>query len=338
MVQRRTPQTDNQESSHFPELVTRDSQMRSLLNMARVVAQSDTNVLILGDSGTGKELLARGIHRLSHHANGPYLAVNCAAIPGDLLEAELFGWEKGAFSGAVASRAGRFEQANRGSLLLDEIGDMPMTLQAKLLRVLQSREVDRLGGTAPIPIDARIMATTHRDLRTMVEEGGFREDLFYRLSVFPLILPPLKERVGDVRMLAEHFTRLFARGRPLSEGAARRLESHPWPGNVRELENVVRRAAILAYESDRIEEEHIQLEVISRPVEPMVEVGDTVHDMERKLILKTLEACNGNRTRASRMLDISTRTLRNKLKEYVDKTTKNNPWENKILEQYAQGA
>ncbi len=298
------------------EIITGDETMKRLLRTASEVARTDTTVLITGESGTGKELLARYIHRQSSRRDKPFVAVNCAAIPDNLLESELFGHERGAFTGALDKKAGKFEIADGGTLLLDEIGEMPLPLQAKLLRVLQEREIDRVGGKGPVPIDIRVIATTNRNLEEEVEKGGFREDLYYRISVFPLELPPLRERKGDVRLLSEFFLKKHAlqygkRLNGFSEDAFDYLYTRSWRGNVRELENVVQRAVLLS-----------RSEVIERADLAMGkggaarENGKTLKEMEREMIIRTLRATNGNRTRAAKCLGITVRTLRNKLNEY----------------------
>ncbi len=324
-------------SGHDDAPVVQDGAMRALLDRAAQVARSEASVLITGESGTGKEVMARHIHAASRRARGPFVALNVAALPESLLESELFGHEKGAFSGAVAARRGKFEQADRGTILLDEIGEMAPHLQAKLLRAIQEREVDRLGGSAPVKIDVRILAATHRDLATEVREGRFREDLYFRLNVVSLRIPPLRERHADILPLAEHFARRYAQvnGLPLrglSVPAQALLLAHPWPGNVRELENALHRAVLLA-EGREIGAEAIELapvspfHVVSAPelmpvvVRPAANpvsalVGRRMEEVERELILETLGRCLGNRTRAAEILGISIRTLRNKLHEY----------------------
>ncbi len=242
------------------EIITSDRRMREILQLAQTVAPSRATVLIQGESGTGKELVASLIHESSTRAGKPFVAINCAAIPENLLESELFGYERGAFTGAVASKAGKFEFANGGTLLLDEISEMDVRLQAKLLRVIQEGEVDRIGGRRPIPVDIRIIATTNRNLADCVREGSFREDLYYRLNVVNLTLPPLRERLGDVRLLSQGFAKIFAvkNGKSiegLSENALRVLDQHFWPGNVRELENVIERAVITSKTSTITETE-----------------------------------------------------------------------------------
>jgi len=310
---------------------------RQLLALARRVAMSDSTVLVSGESGTGKEVLARFIHDQSARSSGPFVAVNCAAIPDNLLEAILFGHEKGAFTGAVAAQPGKFELAQGGTLLLDEISEMPLGLQAKLLRVLQEREVERVGARKPLALDIRVLATTNRDLAAEVAAGRFREDLYYRLSVFPLAWPPLRERPDDIlplaeRLLAAHATR---QGRPLPrlDGAAERLlRSHPWPGNVRELDNAVQRALILQ-QGASIQPEDFCLAglpglvalspVVTQPEPlPCVEEGrgldEDLREREFQLILETLKAEQGRRKETAERLGISARTLRYKLAQMRD--------------------
>jgi len=303
-------------------ILTRNSQMLLILQRARAVAGTKVPVLLQGESGTGKELLARFIHRNSPRAHKPLVAVNCAAIPDNLLESELFGHEKGAFTGAVSRKIGKFEQANGSTLLLDEIGEMSLNLQAKLLRVLQEWEVDRLGGNGPIAVDVRVIATTNADLLEGVRNGKFREDLYFRLSVMPLRLPPLRERKEDIPLLAEHFLKLACTEhsrsiRGFTPRAMEKLEGHDWPGNVRELKNVIERAVLLA-SGDLVGEKDVWIEQLAgkEPEGIPGNGGRSLKDMERELILKTLEMEGWNRTRASAKLGISIRTLRNKLQEY----------------------
>ncbi|MDJ0944099.1 MAG: sigma-54 dependent transcriptional regulator [Kiloniellales bacterium] len=328
-----------EESTAF---LTRDRRMKELLRLAEQVAGADASVLITGESGTGKEVMARYIHEKSKRAKQTFVSVNCAAIPENLLESELFGHEKGAFTGAIARRVGKFEEANGGTLLLDEISEMHPRLQAKLLRAIQEREIDRVGGTQPIRVDIRLLATSNRDLEEEVREGRFREDLFFRLNVVTIELPPLRERGQDVALLAEHFLAKYAEanGVPLpvlTEEALRCLEKHHWRGNVRELENTMHRAVLMARDQ-KVTAEAIILtgdRLAPKPAEtpeaPAREgetqngggeqdtsalVGRTVAEVERDLILDTLSHCLGNRTHAANILGISIRTLRNKLKQY----------------------
>jgi len=318
------------------EMVYRDDAMAHVVKLAQQIAPSDASVLVTGESGTGKEVLARYVHARSNRARGAFISVNCAAIPESLLESELFGHEKGAFTGAVARRIGKFEEANGGTLLLDEISEMDVRLQAKLLRALQERVIDRVGGTRPVPVDIRIIATSNRNLSEAVRDGTFREDLLFRLNVVNLKIPPLRERPADVIELAQHFVRLYSQAngvpvRPLSSDAKRQLSLARWPGNVRELENTMHRAvlmaigdeigpdAILSPEGQRLDQSKpaavahaaMAAEAVTRSL-----VGRTVADVERDLILETLKHCLGNRTHAANILGISIRTLRNKLNEY----------------------
>jgi DNA-binding NtrC family response regulator len=310
-------------------MVFRDPAMAATVRRAEQVAASEASVLILGESGTGKEVLAHHLHRRSRRASGPFVALNCAAIPEQLLESELFGHEKGAFSGALARRVGKFEAADGGTLLLDEVSEMDVRLQAKLLRALQEREIDRVGGSAPVRVNVRILATTNRDLATEAAKGRFREDLYFRLNVVSLRVPALRERPGDIPALAEHFARRYAEvnglpPRPLSELALARLVAHSWRGNVRELENTIHRAVLLA-DGAEIGPDAVELGApADRPViaggtgNPIgALVGRRMDDVERDLILETLGRTLGNRTHAATILGISIRALRNKLREYA---------------------
>jgi two-component system response regulator FlrC len=307
-------------------MIAQAAVMKAILATIETVAASQATILIQGESGTGKEVLARHIHGSSARASRPFVAVNCAALPDGLLESELFGYERGAFTGAVTRRSGKFEQAHGGTLLLDEISEMSLSLQAKLLRVIQEREVDRLGGKASIHVDIRIIATTNRSLRREVAAGRFREDLFYRLNVFPVTVPPLRDRPPDIPALAAYFVRASAERNGkvvpgLSPEAERLLLSRSWSGNVRELENVIERAVLLAT-GGVILSEHIAsdgsegIAVAGAPVVVSDAAPVSIWAMERELILRTLERVNGNRTHAAKILDISIRTLRNKLREY----------------------
>ncbi len=323
-------------------LVTRDPSMLAVMKLADQIAASEASILITGESGVGKEVMARYVHKKSKRADKPFISVNCAAIPENLLESELFGHEKGAFTGALARRIGKFEEADGGTLLLDEISEMDVRLQSKLLRAIQEREIDRVGGSKPVKINIRILATSNRDLGVAVREGVFREDLLYRLNVVNLAIPPLRDRPGDVAALSEHFIKKYAlvngvAERPLSAEARRRLLSHRWPGNVRELENAMHRAVLLASGAE-IEETAIRLPdgqpLAPAPADSAAQaafrgvnaadaaarafVGHTVAEIEQQLILDTLVHTLGNRTHASNILGISIRTLRNKLKEYAD--------------------
>ncbi len=297
-----------------------DASSRLVLDLARRVAGTDCSVLIVGESGTGKEVLARVIHRASPRATRPFVAVNCAAIPENMLEAMLFGYEKGSFTGAHAAHAGKFEQAQGGTLLLDEITEMPLALQAKLLRVLQEKEVERIGGTAPVSLDVRVIATTNRTLRNEVAAGRFREDLYYRLNVFPLALAPLRDRRDDILPLATHLLQL--RTRPgtripaLSADAAHLLLTYSWPGNVRELDNLLQRALVLV-EGSVIEAQHILFEKQATRVDTAgagaPALQQTLERAERDVILEALRAARGSRREVAEKLGISPRTLRYKL-------------------------
>jgi two-component system response regulator FlrC len=305
------------------ELVSEDMGMRQLLAVARQIAPADASVLITGESGTGKEMLARYVHQHSRRSEQRLVSVNCAAIPENLLESELFGHEKGAFTGAVVRRVGKFEEAHGGTLLLDEISEMDPRLQAKLLRAIQEREIDRLGSTAPIKVDIRLIATSNRDLEAEVAAGRFREDLWFRLNVVNLHLPPLRERPADIVMLARHFSAKYTASnglphRPLGSAAMALLKSHYWRGNVRELENCMYRAVLLAM-GDEIGADDLVLQGNVAPEGTVADqplVGRTVAEVERDLILKTLRYTTGNRTIAAAILGISIRTLRNKLRQY----------------------
>jgi two-component system response regulator FlrC len=309
-------------------IITGDKTMLALLELLKSVSRSKSSVLIQGESGTGKELIARYIHLHSSRADMPFVAVNCAAIPYNLLESEMFGHEKGAFTGASRMRLGKFELANAGTLLLDEIGEMDAQLQAKLLRVIQESEVDRLGGKASVPVNVRIIATTNADLKKYIEDKKFRKDLYYRLNVIPVRIPPLRERNGDVLLLCRHFLEKYSRlGKTpmpaLSKEVEQMLESYNWPGNVRELENVIERVVLLSG-GETILPEHLYLEKEGerhrQPEEASLKLvaseGATLKEMEKRLIFKTLEKAEGNRTRASEVLGISVRTIRNKLNGY----------------------
>ncbi len=340
-----------------------DPVMAATLKLADQIAPSDASVLVTGESGTGKEVLARYLHNKSRRQQQTFVSVNCAAIPDNLLESELFGHEKGAFTGAIARRIGKFEEADGGTLLLDEISEMDIRLQAKLLRAIQEREIDRVGGSQPVKVDIRLLATSNRDLEQHVRDGNFREDLYFRLNVFNLQLPALRERPGDIPVLAEFFAAKYAEAnslpaRPINAQAAAKLAGHQWRGNVRELENTMHRAVLLASGAE-IDEQAIMLTgemanpliaaaklplavetpgapsaaethaatPVETPAAPNADdaaaaagslVGRTVAEVERDLIIDTLEHCLGNRTHAANILGISIRTLRNKLKQYTD--------------------
>ncbi len=332
------------------EMLFRDPRMVRMMRLAKKAAASRATVLIQGESGTGKELLARFLQRHSPRAAKPFVAINCAALPENLLESELFGFEKGAFTGALQRRIGKFEQADGGTLLLDELGEMAYSLQSKLLRVIQEGEVDRLGGRQPVPVDVRIIATTNRDLEKEVEAGNFRQDLYFRLNVIPLTIPPLRDRPQDIELLLERFITQYCqlnnrRFQGLSEPSRRFLFNHNYPGNVRELENMVERAVVLA-DGPRLELEDFFIDpekmpdpekLPPLPLEPSsgligvtapasdplgslpLPAGTTLAEVERYMIYKTLREVDSNRTHAAAQLGISIRTLRNKLKEYREK-------------------
>ena len=311
-------------------LIYGDKKTEAVLKLAKQVAPSEANVLLTGQSGTGKEVFSRFIHDNSKRANKKFVAVNCAAIPETLLESELFGYEKGAFTGAVARRIGKFEEASGGTLLLDEISETDVKIQAKLLRAIQEKEIDRIGGKAPIKVDTRIIATSNRNLDECVKNGTFRQDLYYRLNVVNINIPPLKDRPDDIIVLAKHFAKKYSELNdiPLKEmtpAAEQKLLNYLWPGNVRELENTVHRAVLLS-SGDKIDEDAILLDDIDAVINPAAGtemsgaefVGSTVASMERNLIIDTLKHTMGNRTTAANILGISIRTLRNKLKQYQD--------------------
>ncbi|HEX4890767.1 MAG TPA: sigma-54 dependent transcriptional regulator [Alphaproteobacteria bacterium] len=330
-------------SDETHKVIYSDPAMAAVLRMADQIAPSEASILITGESGTGKEVMARYVHRKSKRADMPFISVNCAAIPENLLESELFGHEKGAFTGAVARRIGKFEEASGGTILLDEISEMDVRLQAKLLRALQEREIDRVGGGKPIKVNIRVIATSNVDLLQAVRNGTFREDLLYRLNVVNLSIPPLRARPADILALAKYFVEKYAKANGLSvklisEASRRLLQVHPWRGNVRELENTIHRALLLCQTKD-IEPDAIVLpdgstqQIYSASAsaggpasraasaaEDTVRgmVGRTVADVEQDLILNTLNHCLGNRTHAANILGISIRTLRNKLNAYRD--------------------
>jgi DNA-binding NtrC family response regulator len=301
--------------------------MTQIFSLADKIAPSDANVLITGESGTGKEVLARYLHNKSNRKNEKFVSVNCAAIPENLLESELFGHEKGAFTGALNRRIGKFEESSGGTLLLDEISEMDLRLQAKLLRAIQEREIDRVGGNSPVKVNLRILATSNRDLRAEVKAGKFREDLFFRLNVIHMQLPALRERKEDIKVFAEHFAEKFAKSNhmevpKLTSEALEILNTHKWPGNVRELENTMHRAVLLN-NNGLIDKTSLLMENIAGENNSAASsensgtlVGRTVSDVEKELILSTLNHMGGNRSRAAEILGISIRTLHNKIKEY----------------------
>jgi DNA-binding NtrC family response regulator len=318
------------------ELLGKSQLIEDVRQLVRKVARTQATVLIQGESGTGKELVARALYRQSPRAGAPFIKVNCAAIPENLIESEFFGHEKGAFTGAINKREGRFELAHGGTILLDEISEISPTVQAKLLRVLQERELERVGGNRTIKVDVRVIATTNRRLQESVERKEFRQDLFFRLNVVPVLVPPLRDRMEDVPLLAEQFCQRFARKhgadvRGISPECMATLMKHSWPGNVRELQNVLERAVILCAEGGALEPVHLGLaENATGPIEPMPsspsvstfsdindgEAFPTLSEIEKRHILAALKQSKGNRTHAAKMLSISIRTLRNKLNEY----------------------
>ena len=307
----------------FKNIVGKSPQMQEIFELVETVADAKATVLITGESGTGKELIARAIHYNSPRQEGPFIRINCAALPEGLVESELFGHEKGSFTGAIRQSRGRFELADRGTLLLDEVSEISLHLQGKLLRVLQEREFERVGSGVPIQVDVRIIATSNRDLKNLIEKGKFRKDLFYRLNVVPIHIPPLREKKEDIPALAQHFLKKYnLENNRQIEGISQKVYEmfmeYFWPGNVRELENFIERAVVTA--KGKILTPHdfpkeLAFGRIKMPSDE-IEVGSTIYEAERKLILKTLKTQGGNRTKAAEILGVSTRTLRNKLHEY----------------------
>jgi len=319
-----------EEDAEGCELLGQSAAMQQLRDLIRKVARTQATVLIQGESGTGKELVARAIYRQSPRASAPFIKVNCAAIPENLIESEFFGHEKGAFTGAINKREGRFELAHGGTILLDEISEISPQVQAKLLRVLQERELERVGGSRTVKVDVRVIATTNRNLQDGVERKEFRQDLFFRLNVVPMLVPPLRERKPDIPHLAEQFMLRFARKHGvrvggISAGCLNALMAHSWPGNVRELQNVVERAVILNTDGGNLQRTHLGIVPSGESSEPAsIETGSApvenglvpLAEMERRHIMRALEHCQGNRTHAADKLGISIRTLRNKLNQY----------------------
>jgi len=297
--------------------------MQQVLSDITKVAQSNAAVFISGESGTGKEVIAHAIHYQSSRLSQPFIKVNCAAVPETLIESEFFGHEKGSFTGAIEKRIGRFEQAHKGTLLLDEISEIPLGVQAKLLRVVQEQEFERVGGVRPIKVDVRLISTSNRNMKETIEQKLFREDLYFRLNVVPIQLPPLRERKEDILALAEYFLDRFAeenhkRKKTLSLSAQKRLLEYPWPGNIRELANTIERAVVMN-SGDIVEADHLRLDPSAPALLSVSVVKEiTLADLEKQHILETLAACNHNRTRAAKSLDISVRTLRNKLRLYFN--------------------
>ncbi len=307
--------------NHKPatDFLTKDEALLKMIKKAKKAAQSDASILITGESGTGKEVFARLIHNNSNRANTSYIPINCAAIPDNLLESELFGYEKGAFTGAEKFKPGKFELADKGTLVLDEIGDMPLPLQAKILRVLQEKEVDRLGGEQTLPIDVRIISLTNKSIEESIKEKKFRDDLFFRLNVVEFNIPPLRERKEDIEFLSNNFLKLYQQGinnniTGFSKNAIIKLQAYNWPGNIRELQNVIQRSIIFC-ENNIISEDDIELHKISNVSSSSDEIK-TVAEMEKDLIFRTLKKTDENKSKAAEILGISSRTLRNKLKEY----------------------
>ncbi len=331
LKRKETPEQVVSSQTRKINIITQDGNVQKLLLLSERIAKSSASVLIQGESGTGKELFAKYIHEKSDRNHKPFIAVNCAALPENLLESELFGHEKGAFTGAISRKIGKFELAHKGTIFLDEITEMQFHLQAKLLRVLQEKVLDRVGGIDPVEVDVRVIATTNRDPKEAVENGDFREDLFYRLNTIPIVIPPLRNRRGDVEILSRFFIQKYCKidGRHvkgLTKQASDILKNHSFPGNVRELENIIHRAVLLA-DSDLIEPEDLMVE-ISGPGGRFPETTEgpddsgpdsgSLRDMEQKMIYKALDETEGNRTHAAKILGISVRTLRNKLNEYKE--------------------
>ncbi len=301
-------------------LITRDPEVLRVCRTVEKVAVSDATVLVLGESGTGKELIARGVHAASSRRKERFIAINCAAIPENLLESELFGYEKGAFTGAAKTTPGKIEVANGGTLMLDEIGDLPMSLQAKLLRFLQERVIERIGGRQEIPVDVRIVCATHQDLKALIREGRFREDLYYRLAEIVVTLPPLRQRQGDAALLAHAFVRRFADeykrgGMTLREDVIRAIETHPWPGNVRELENCIKRAVIMA-DGNQLTLEDVGLGEVEGDQDAVLDLRQAREDAEKRVIITALGRADGNVLRAAEMLGVSRPTLYDLMHRY----------------------
>ena len=310
------------------KIITTDPRMMEILKTVDIAANTNASVLIQGGTGTGKELIARAIHERGERRSKRFVSINCAALPEALLESELFGYEQGAFTGAIAKKIGRFEYAHRGTLLLDEIAEMPPALQAKLLRCIQEGEINRLGGNIPIKVDVRIIATTNRDIKKAIKEQRFREDLFYRLCVVQIVVPTLRDRKGDIPLLTDHFLNEFSRqsGKPpprISEDGMSALEAYDWPGNVRELENKIQRAAIFCHGGVLSVDDLFPNDALPEPKPPSLEyVGTTLYEAEKNLILSTLEKVNGNKARAAEILGVTSRTIRNKLDKYAKEDEK----------------
>jgi DNA-binding NtrC family response regulator len=315
------PTTQMESLGDMKRIVTQNEEMKKLLQFAENVSYSKSTVLIMGETGTGKELFARYIHQCSPRSEKPFMAVNCAALPEGLLESELFGHEKGSFTGATENKEGKFELANKSSLLLDEVTEMSPPLQAKLLRVLQEHEVDKIGGKAPIPVDVRVIATSNRDIRKRIQEQEFREDLYYRLNVVPINLIPLRERIDDIPVLVDNFINQFCQENGKSSikvdsATLTLLKKYRWPGNIRELGNIVERSCLIC-QGDTMLPSHLFFDEELHPNEKEApRMSGTIYEMEKELIMQTLEEVNDNKTKAAESLGISIRTLRNKLNEY----------------------
>ena len=315
------PTTQMESLGDMKRIVTQNEEMKKLLQFAENVSYSKSTVLIMGETGTGKELFARYIHQCSPRSEKPFMAVNCAALPEGLLESELFGHEKGSFTGATENKEGKFELANNSSLLLDEVTEMSPTLQAKLLRVLQEHEVDKIGGRAPIPVDVRVIATSNRDIRKRIQDHEFREDLYYRLNVVPINLIPLRERIDDIPVLVENFINQFCQENGKSSikvdsATLTLLKKYRWPGNIRELGNIVERSCLMC-QGDTMLPSHLFFDKeLHRNEKEAPRMSGTIYEMEKELIMQTLEEVSGNKTKAADSLGISIRTLRNKLNEY----------------------
>ncbi len=322
-VENRILKSELSDKYSFENIIGKAAVMRDVFELIRRASPSDSTILINGESGTGKELVAKAIHFNSARSGNPFIKMNCAALPEGLIESELFGHEKGAFTGAIRANRGRFEMANRGTLLLDEISEIPPALQAKLLRVLQEKEFERIGSGQTIKIDVRVIATSNRDLKDEIAKGNFRDDLFYRLNVIPIDLPPLRQRLEDIPLLCEHFLNKYCQkmGLPnkrLSNKVSQMLLSYSWPGNVRELENIIERAVVISKNQElKIGDFPPDMTAgIPALSKTNMDVGMSIGDAEKILILKTLKAHGGNKSKAADVLGISTRTLRNKLHEY----------------------
>lgn len=306
------------------QCIAQNARMKEVFEQAKQIASSNANVFIHGESGTGKEVMAQFIHYHSQRAQQPFIKVNCAAIPDTLIESEFFGYDKGAFTGANAKKLGRFEMAHQGTLLLDEVSEIPLPLQAKLLRVTQEQEFERVGGTKPIKVDVRLISTTNRDIKQMISQHALREDLFYRLNVVPIYLPPLRERLEDILPLAKYFvtkscTENNRETKELSPAAEKKLLTYSWPGNVRELANIIERAVVMC-QPKIIDEKYLILDNDSSPPttshSPQNSSPLSLQELEKRHIIEMLQYCGNNKTKAAEVLGITTRTLRNKIKEY----------------------